>query len=102
MFSVSLSISLQRVWRRFYVMKKVGKQLQGQWTALVDSYDNQETVDWISSNLIRPFLFFTSSFTSHLNLNLATEGCLSVCFRILLQSINTAGMSSLFDFILKL
>ncbi|KAG0473343.1 hypothetical protein HPP92_015200 [Vanilla planifolia] len=84
------AIFIQRVWRCFYVMKKVGKQLQEQWTALADSYDNQETVDWISSNLIRPFLFFTSSFTSHLNLNLASEGCLSVCFRILLQSINTA------------
>ncbi|KAG0485895.1 hypothetical protein HPP92_009763 [Vanilla planifolia] len=76
------AIFIQRVWRRFYVMKKVGKQLQEQWTALADSFDNQETVDWISSNLIRPFLFFTSSFTSHLNLNLATEGCLSpVCFK---------------------
>ncbi|KAH0457572.1 hypothetical protein IEQ34_012887 [Dendrobium chrysotoxum] len=78
-----------RIWRRYYEIKKVGGHLQEEWEILADGYNNQETVGWLSSNLIRPFLFFTShSLASHRKLNFADVKCFSMCFRILLQNIN--------------
>ncbi|PKU78379.1 E3 ubiquitin-protein ligase UPL7 [Dendrobium catenatum] len=83
------ALFIQRIWRRYYEIKKVGGHLQEEWEILADGCNNHETVDWLSSNLIRPFLFFTShSLASHRKLNFADVKCFSMCFRILLQNIN--------------
>ncbi|XP_020573828.1 E3 ubiquitin-protein ligase UPL7 [Phalaenopsis equestris] len=91
------ALFIQRVWRRYYVIKRAGEQLQEEWEVLADGFSNHETVGWLSSNLIRPFLFFTSySLASHRKLNFAEVKCFSLCFRILLQNINTADSEKSF------
>lgn len=78
-------------------MKKVSEQLQREWETLADQHNNQMMSGWISKNLLRPFLFFaTQSSTLHQKLQFTNVKCMSTCFKILLQSINSADVDKNF------
>ncbi|XP_008794042.2 E3 ubiquitin-protein ligase UPL7 [Phoenix dactylifera] len=85
------ALFVQRVWRRYNAIKKVSEQLQREWETLTDQHNNEMTSGWISKNLLRPFLFFAArSSTLHQKLQFTNVKCMSTCFKILLQSINSA------------
>lgn len=91
------ALLIQRIWRRYYVIRRAGQQLQEEWIVLADCYNNHETAGWLSSNLIRPFLFFSShSMRFHRKLNETEMKYFSTCFRILLQNMNTADSAKSF------
>ena len=85
---------VQRVWRRYYVMKKVAEKIREEWKALAYQ-PNYKDRRWISANLIRPFLFFTTQpSTLHQTLQSTNVECMLTCFKLILQSINSAGRRS--------
>ncbi|CAL9190587.1 E3 ubiquitin-protein ligase UPL7 [Musa acuminata AAA Group] len=84
------ALFIQRVWRRYIVIKKVSEQLQEEWEALADHYDDHMTSGWISNNFLRPFLFFATRSPALWKLQLRNVKCVMKCFGILLQSISSA------------
>lgn len=80
-------------------MKKVAEQLREEWKVQAQC-PNHKNNRWISTNLIRPFLFFTTRpLTLHQTLQHANVECMMTCFKLLLQSINSAGKPSLYYFL---
>ncbi|KAJ9555073.1 hypothetical protein OSB04_009687 [Centaurea solstitialis] len=88
--ATAASLFIQRVWRRYVSTKMVAVQLREEWQAMVNCHPVPMTRAWISINLLRPFLFFVTT--------LATRGqrfddrdvdCMQICFKILLESINS-------------
>lgn len=83
------ALFIQRVWRRYYVMKKVAERIREGWRALA-CQSNHTSCRWICRHLIRPFLFFTTKpSTQHQMLQPLTVDCMLLCFKVILQSINT-------------
>lgn len=73
-------------------MKKTAINLREEWIEMLNCHPVPMSRVWISNNLLRPFLFFVTT--------LATRGrrfedkdvdCMQICFRILLESINSSG-----------
>ncbi|KAJ6840077.1 E3 ubiquitin-protein ligase UPL7 [Iris pallida] len=90
------ALFIQRVWRRYFVMKKVAGQFQEEWEVLA-THHNCKSGRWISRNLIRPFLFFTTqSSTLHQKFHIRNVKCMLICFKILLQSMNSADVEENF------
>uniref|UniRef100_A0A1D1Z229 HECT-type E3 ubiquitin transferase n=1 Tax=Anthurium amnicola TaxID=1678845 RepID=A0A1D1Z229_9ARAE len=81
---------IQRVWRRYHVMRKVADQLQQDWEILVNHRDALVTSTWISTNLLRPFLLFAAH-PSRLQEMLRSMNTkpIFLCFQVLLQSIDS-------------
>ncbi|KAL8245218.1 hypothetical protein R6Q59_011476 [Mikania micrantha] len=89
--ATAASLFIQRVWRRYISMKMTAVHLQEEWREMVDCHSVSISKVWISNNLLRPFLFFVTT--------LAIRGrkfedrdidCMHICFRILLESINSS------------
>lgn len=84
----------QRVWRRYRVTKMVALELREGWEKCV----NQEaglviTATWISSNLVRPFLFFITCLSiRHRSIKATEVDSMKNCFQMLLESMNSTGM----------
>lgn len=84
----------QRVWRRYRVTKVVALELREEWEKCV----NQEaglviTATWISSNLVRPFLFFITCLSiRHRSIKATEVDSMKNCFQMLLESMNSTGM----------
>lgn len=71
------------------MMKNVAEQMREEWRALAVQA-NHKGSRWISENLIRPFLFFTSKpSTLHQMCRPSTVECMLICFKFLLRSINS-------------
>lgn len=73
-------------------MRKLADELQEEWELFMNRHDALVTCTWISSNLLRPFLLFSthSSRLQHMLYARNTKQ-ISFCFKILLRSINSAG-----------
>ncbi|KAK9079365.1 hypothetical protein SSX86_001036 [Deinandra increscens subsp. villosa] len=89
--ATAASLFVQRVWRRYVLMKRTALHLQQEWQEMVNCHPVPMSRVWISNNLLRPFLFFVTT--------LATRGrrfedrdvdCMRICFKILLESINSS------------
>lgn len=93
-----LLLAVQRVWRRYIVIKEVSEQLREEWEALADSYEDHMSSAWISNNLLRPFLFFVTHSPILWRWQIRNVKCITKCFGILLQSISSTGMQCFLRF----
>ncbi|XP_077245758.1 ubiquitin-protein ligase 7 [Tasmannia lanceolata] len=88
--AAAAAILIQRVWRGCHSAKKAAGQIKKEWESLVIHQNILITSRWISSNLLRPFIFFvTYSLNPHLKLRIMDVKVMLICFKILLQSINS-------------
>ncbi|KAM7262797.1 hypothetical protein ACFE04_000480 [Oxalis oulophora] len=84
------TLLIQRVWRRYIVTKKVAMQYQQEWETSLNSCMSLSTTNWISTSVLRPFIFFiTCLSTKHRRIRARDIGCISRCFTMLLESINS-------------
>ncbi|XP_058767737.1 E3 ubiquitin-protein ligase UPL7-like [Vicia villosa] len=89
--AAAAALFVQRVWRRFKVTKMVALQLQQEWETSVNSYTGVMTANWISNNLLRPFLFFVTRFSNrHQKFYSKKTYSMKMCFTILLESLNSS------------
>ncbi|MFS8004300.1 putative HECT domain-containing protein [Helianthus anomalus] len=89
--ATAASLFIQRVWRRYILMKMTAVHIRDEWQEMVKCYSVPMSRVWVSNDLLRPFLFFVTT--------LATRGrrfadrdveCMQICFKILLESINSS------------
>ncbi|BAF12829.1 Os03g0683900 [Oryza sativa Japonica Group] len=91
--AAAAALSIQRVWRRYSVIRIVSEQLHEEWEALINQPDINLTKQWISSMMLRPFLFFVTQPSSwYKGQQDKTLNSISACFKIILNSINSMGM----------
>ncbi|RYR53048.1 hypothetical protein Ahy_A06g027912 isoform C [Arachis hypogaea] len=98
--AAAAALLIQRVWRRFKVTKMVALQLQQEWEKLVNNYTAARTAIWISNNLLRPFLFFITRFSTWLQIAQSKKiHSMKICFTILLESMNSSDSKQNFCFL---
>ncbi|KAF9665086.1 hypothetical protein SADUNF_Sadunf16G0085500 [Salix dunnii] len=94
------AIFIQRVWRRFIATKKAAVELQFEWEAEVALVKNDLTImsgSWISTRILRPFLFFVHYLsTRHYKIRDVDIPRLHTCFKLLLESINSTDLGKNF------
>ena len=74
--------------------KMVALQLQQEWEISVNNYTGAMTAIWISNNLLRPFLFFITRFSTRCQIVHSKKiHSMRICFTILRESLNSLGMS---------
>ncbi|EOA23422.1 hypothetical protein CARUB_v10016604mg [Capsella rubella] len=84
------SLLIQRVWRSYIVRKKAAIEIQEEWEILLSSRSDTLTKSWVSSSVLRPFLFFIRALSvQHQKINARDIHCMQTCFKILLESINS-------------
>ncbi|CAN1860378.1 E3 ubiquitin-protein ligase UPL7 [Linum perenne] len=84
------AIFIQRVWRRYSVIKRIALQLQGEWEAVVNGHDGSRSAGWISGTVLRPFLFFVEVLSTRgRKMGTFDRNCMQICFKILLESVNS-------------
>lgn len=67
-------------------------QLQEEWEDLLNNHSGARGGTFISCNILRPFLFFISSFLKRpQNIKTKDIDCMKKCFKIMLESINSTG-----------
>lgn len=73
--------------------KKTALQLKEVWENSLSNHADLMTRDWVSSRLLRPFLFFISCLSvRNRNIQNGDVKCMQDCFKILLESMNSTGM----------
>lgn len=89
--ATSAALFIQRVWRSYNSTKMIALQLQRDWRKLISCHTRSTiTATWISSSLLRPFLFFTTFLsTRYRKIQARDVDCMQTCFRILLESLNS-------------
>lgn len=81
---------IQRVWRRYHATKTAALELQEEWDIALRDGSGLIDKTWISSRLLRPFLFFiTHLSTSRCAICTQAVNCMRSCFIILLENINS-------------
>ncbi|KAI4371341.1 hypothetical protein MLD38_019588 [Melastoma candidum] len=94
------AVFVQRVWRRYYVTRKVASQLQEQWEDEVNRRCGSISAAWISSRLLIPFLFFIQCLSiRHKRIRPREASCMHICFKILLESIDSTDPGTNFCFL---
>ncbi|CAL4918416.1 unnamed protein product [Urochloa decumbens] len=95
--AAAAALSIQRIWRRYYVIRTVSEQLHEDWELLMNQPNIDLTAQWISRNMLRPFLFFITQPSSWYKgqRNKTVESILK-CFKIILNSINSMDASKNF------
>lgn len=84
------ALFIQRVWRRYHVTKTVAVELQEEWNLLLSGGSGLMMKTWISSHLLRPFLFFiTHLSTRRCIISTQAVNCMRSCFMILLENIKS-------------
>ncbi|CAD5325662.1 unnamed protein product [Arabidopsis thaliana] len=84
------SLFIQRVWRSYIVRKKAAIEIQEEWENLLSCHSVTLTKSWVSSRVLRPFLFFVRSLSvQHQKIQAREIHCMQTCFKILLESINS-------------
>ncbi|KAK6126292.1 hypothetical protein DH2020_039937 [Rehmannia glutinosa] len=79
---------IQRVWRRHYEMKSVALGLRQEWEIMMNNRAGALSVLKISSEILRPFLFFINYLSVRCGKIGATErDCMMSCFRVVLENI---------------
>ncbi|KAK3149711.1 hypothetical protein QOZ80_3AG0221390 [Eleusine coracana subsp. coracana] len=95
--AAAAALSIQRVWRRYFVIRMVSEQLQEDWELSVNQPNIYLTNRWISSNMLRPFIFFVTQPSSWYKAQQKkTIKSIFTCFRIILNSINSVDASKNF------
>lgn len=90
---------VQRAWQRYKVKKSVALELQQQWESMINSHLAPLKKSYISSQVLRPFIFFTTFLLARYRRIQAREkDCIRSCFRVILESINSTGMLFLYFF----
>jgi len=75
------------------VRKKAAIEIQEEWENLLSCHSVTLTKSWVSSRVLRPFLFFVRSLSvQHQKIQAREIHCMQTCFKILLESINSSGM----------
>lgn len=73
--------------------KKAAIEIQEDWEILLSCRSDTLTKSWVSSRVLRPFLFFIRSLSvQHQKIQARDIHCMQTCFKILLESINSNGM----------
>nr|XP_043633648.1 E3 ubiquitin-protein ligase UPL7 isoform X2 [Erigeron canadensis] len=89
--ATTASLFIQRVWRRYTAMKKVAAQVREEWLEMLNCQPVPTGRAWISNSLLRPVLFFVTTLTTRgRKFENKDVDCMQVCFRILLESINSS------------
>nr|VDD10241.1 unnamed protein product [Brassica oleracea] len=84
------AIFIQRVWRSYIVRKKAAFVIQEEWESSLSCNSDTLTKSWVSSRVLRPFLFFIRSLcVQHQKIEARDVQCMHTCFKILLESINS-------------
>ncbi|CAM0875437.1 unnamed protein product [Alopecurus aequalis] len=95
--AAAAALTIQRVWRRYHLIRKISEQLHEEWEVLINQPDNNLTSQWISSTMLRPFLFFISQPSSwYKGQQIKTSKSITRCFKIILNSINSMDASKNF------
>ncbi|XP_052728708.1 E3 ubiquitin-protein ligase UPL7 isoform X2 [Vigna angularis] len=98
--AAAAALFIQRVWRRFKVTKAVSLQLQQEWEMAVSHYTGVMTADWISNNLLRPFLFFiTLISTQPPKVHFKRIDSMKLCFTVVLESLKSSDSKLNFCFL---
>ncbi|CAJ2632467.1 unnamed protein product [Trifolium pratense] len=98
--AAAAALFIQRVWRRFKVTKAVALQLQQEWETAVNSYTGVMTANWISNNLLRPFLFFVTRFSNRYEKVRSKKiDSMRTCFTFLLESLQSSDSKRNFCFL---
>lgn len=88
---------MQRVWRRHSATKMVSLQLQHQWLEMMNTHPVPLTKTQISSNVLRPFLFFVASSSNrYKRIEAKDADCMRHCLGVVLKSINSSSMAFFF------
>ncbi|CAN6576716.1 unnamed protein product [Malus baccata var. baccata] len=89
--ATAAALFIQREWRRYRAVKMAALEVRGEWEKVVEQYAQLAfPATWISSNVVRPFLFFiTCLSTWHSNIQTAEMCSMKTCFQILLESVNS-------------
>ncbi|KAK3226693.1 hypothetical protein Dsin_006555 [Dipteronia sinensis] len=88
--ATAAAIFIQSVWRRYYVTRNIAIQLQEEWESLLNYHSGLITGTWISSCILRPFLFFITRLSAqHQKIRTRDVDCMEKCFKILLESIDS-------------
>ncbi|KAL6273591.1 hypothetical protein ACE6H2_024283 [Prunus campanulata] len=87
----SAALFIQRVWRRYRVTKMVAWELREEWEKVMNQYAELAiTATWLSSNIVRPFLFFiTCLSTRHRNIQPREIYSMKNFFQIMLESVTS-------------
>uniref|UniRef100_A0A9I9CWC1 HECT-type E3 ubiquitin transferase n=1 Tax=Cucumis melo TaxID=3656 RepID=A0A9I9CWC1_CUCME len=92
--AAAAALFIQRVWRRFRATKIAALQLQEEWEDLLNNHSGARGGTFISCNILRPFLFFISSFLKRpQNIKTKDIDCMKNCFKILFESINSNDLT---------
>ncbi|CAN8254660.1 unnamed protein product [Cochlearia groenlandica] len=87
----SAALYVQRVWRSYIVRKKAAIQIQEEWEDSLSCHSDTPTKNWVSSRVLRPFLFFIRTLcVQHQMIQARDIHCMQICFKILLESINSS------------
>ncbi|KAL1199296.1 E3 ubiquitin-protein ligase UPL7 [Cardamine amara subsp. amara] len=85
------ALYIQRVWRSYIVRKKAAIEIQEKWGNSLSYRSDTPTKSWVSSRVLRPFLFFIRSLSvQHQKIQARDIHCMQTCFKILLESINSS------------
>ncbi|XP_019250775.1 PREDICTED: E3 ubiquitin-protein ligase UPL7 [Nicotiana attenuata] len=81
---------IQRAWQRYKVKKSVALELQQQWESMINSHLAPLKKSYISSQVLRPFIFFTTFLLArYRRIQDREKDCIRSCFRVILESINS-------------
>lgn len=73
--------------------RTVALQLREEWDYMLSHQAYSISRTWVSSSLLRPFLFFTTCLsTRRQRIQTRDAACIQKCFKILLESINSTGI----------
>ncbi|MCD7468874.1 E3 ubiquitin-protein ligase upl7 [Datura stramonium] len=83
---------IQRAWQRYNVKKCIALELQQQWESLINSHVSPLKQLSISSQVLRPFLFFTTFLLARYpRIQPREKHCIRCCFGVILESINSTN-----------
>ncbi|KAI3522906.1 hypothetical protein L1887_00958 [Cichorium endivia] len=89
--ATAASLFIQRVWRRYASTKMVATHLREEWKEMLKCHSVPMNRAWISNKLLKPFLFFiTTLATRRQKFEDQDVDCMQICFKILLESINSS------------
>ncbi|XP_010558979.1 PREDICTED: E3 ubiquitin-protein ligase UPL7 [Tarenaya hassleriana] len=84
------ALFIQRVWRSYIVRKRAALELREEWEILLNHHAGSVTRSWVSSSVLRPFLFFIRSLSvQYQKIQARDISCTQTCFKNLLESMNS-------------
>ncbi|KAF3624115.1 E3 ubiquitin-protein ligase UPL7 [Capsicum annuum] len=83
---------IQRAWKYYNVKKRIALELQQQWESLISSHLAPLKKSSLSSQVLRPFLFFTTFLLARYpRIQPREKDCIRSCFGVILESINSTN-----------